>query len=373
MKITLNDRWDDINGNGDKYVELRINTAEACCVKEAPDGRRSFLEFDNGKNVYSWIGGADFPLRKLLPNEVDQIMSFVDEQFEAENSIDNKGELPMLKSGLHYDEKNCGYYYVSKNGIVYDLLTGMTIPKDGSNRKSSDTLFIMFDAISNFIQYGIFEKIDSQDEDDFYKDFDDGYFFVDFIFGYSTLSDSDGGMIADFVDDWEADNMKCVKKMQEYIRKYSAQKQSDSLLNEDINMKFVWDMNESRWNAFVDAIKHNDYDHAHWIGEFIGSCRIGDLCFDIRTWCPGEGWSGWGFELFCGGIDNGYSYSNMNEIPYPYDEAGCGDFPDGFETYSYEEFKLAAEEFFEIYIMDQNTVYDEADLIAKANEPLNVW
>lgn len=153
-------------------------------------------------------------------------------------------------------------------------------------------------------------------------------------------------------------------------------------------MKFVWEMDEENWNKFTDALDRKAFDVAYMAGEYLGCCRVGDLCFDIRAWSPG-GWSGWGFELFCGGVDMGYGYSAKeamethpeykrkydvpNELLYPYDEAGSGDFPDGFETYTLPEFQKAAEKVFEDFIEEQSMIYTEADLVDKANEELHVW
>lgn len=154
-------------------------------------------------------------------------------------------------------------------------------------------------------------------------------------------------------------------------------------------MKFVWNMEEKTWEEFANAIDRGAFDVAHMVGEYLGCCRVGDLCFDIRAWSPGEFWNGWGFELFCGGVDTGYGYSSReameknpqyktkrevpDELLYPYDEVDYGEFPDGFETYTLQEFKKAAEKVFEAFIVSKSENYDSADLIAKANEPLHVW
>lgn len=150
-------------------------------------------------------------------------------------------------------------------------------------------------------------------------------------------------------------------------------------------MNFVWDMNEKDWNKFTNAVKRNDLDLAYMEGEYLGCCRVGDLCFDIRAWHGGE-WAGWGFELFCGGVDSGYGYSSReamatgsyeskwdvpDELLYPYDEVDYGEFPNGFASYSLTEFQRKAEPIFEELIRTSN--YDGADLLAKAEEPLHVW
>ena len=154
-------------------------------------------------------------------------------------------------------------------------------------------------------------------------------------------------------------------------------------------MKFVWEMDEKKWEEFADAIDRGAFSVAYDVGEFLGHCRVGDLCFDIRAWNGGE-WSGWGFELFCGGVDTGYGESAAeamemhpeyktkwdvpDELMYPYDEVDYGQFPKGFETYSLDEFQRKAEPIFERFIYEKAEAYsDNADLMAKANEPLHVW
>lgn len=152
-------------------------------------------------------------------------------------------------------------------------------------------------------------------------------------------------------------------------------------------MKFVWEMNEEKWEKFADAIDRDAFDVAYMEGEFLGCCRTGDLCFDIRAWSGGE-WAGWGFELFCGGVDTGYGYSQREalatgkynhkwdvpeELVYPYDEVDYGEFPAGFSTYSLKEFQEKAEPIFEEFIKEKSEAYSEADLIVKANEPLHIW
>lgn len=136
-------------------------------------------------------------------------------------------------------------------------------------------------------------------------------------------------------------------------------------------MLFFWTKtNEETWKKFVDAIVEKEFDVAHMEGEYLGSCHVGDLCFDVRAWSPDESWCGWGFELFCGGVDTGYNYS---EDGYPWDEAGYGDFPDRCLHYDLSVFQKRAEEVFEKFIVEQNKEYKEADLEAKAREPLHIW
>jgi len=152
-------------------------------------------------------------------------------------------------------------------------------------------------------------------------------------------------------------------------------------------MKFVWEMNEKNWEEFANAVEREAFNVAYMAGEYLGCCRVGDLCFDIRAWNGGE-WVGWGFELFCGGVDTCYGYSSADalatgkykdkyEVPeellYPYDEVAYGEFPNAYATYTMLEFQKAAEEIFEEFIKKQSKIYNKADLIAKANEELHEW
>lgn len=91
MKIKLINRWDDVN-LGDRYVELRLGTGGACCVKDTPSGYRYILECYDGNEVYSYVGGADFPLRKLTDEEHAMVMEFVKEQFKVEKKCNRKAE-----------------------------------------------------------------------------------------------------------------------------------------------------------------------------------------------------------------------------------------------------------------------------------------
>ena len=150
-------------------------------------------------------------------------------------------------------------------------------------------------------------------------------------------------------------------------------------------LKFNWDIDKKRWEEFANALDRKAYDVAYMEGEYLGCCRVGNLCFDIRAWHGGE-WAGWGFELFCGGVDSGYGYSsreamatgkykNKHDVPdellYPYDEVDYGEFPAKFASYSLTEFQRKAEPIFEEFIRTSN--YDGADLLAKAEEPLHIW
>ena len=101
--------------------------------------------------------------------------------------------------------------------------------------------------------------------------------------------------------------------------------------------------------------------------DYHGCVRIGDLCFDLVTRSHEKGKLWLSYDLYVGGVDTGYGYSD----DYPYDYAEGGDFEDCMINLSYDDFKKTAEEHFKVFI---NTwPYNKADLVAKANKPLNIW
>ena len=97
MKLTLRDRWDDLT-TGDRYLEIKIGKAEACCVKNVPGGLTYVMFCYDGYDVYSDIGGADFPLRSLNPEEYEEVMDFAREQFAVEEELDKNEITREMKS-----------------------------------------------------------------------------------------------------------------------------------------------------------------------------------------------------------------------------------------------------------------------------------
>ena len=79
-KIKIIDQWDDIFGSGDRYMELRVDAGGACCVKQIPNG--IYIYKFEGKEVYSFVGGADYPLRNLTESEKKKVIAFAKEQFD---------------------------------------------------------------------------------------------------------------------------------------------------------------------------------------------------------------------------------------------------------------------------------------------------
>ena len=85
LKLKSSEKWDDSEGN--KYLEIRIEKADACCVKKTKAGLIYVLMCVDGNNVYSDIAGADYPLRKLTAEEYESIISFAKEEFAKDNSM----------------------------------------------------------------------------------------------------------------------------------------------------------------------------------------------------------------------------------------------------------------------------------------------
>lgn len=105
--------------------------------------------------------------------------------------------------------------------------------------------------------------------------------------------------------------------------------------------------------------------------EYVGCCRVGELCFDLVTRDLGGDELALTYDLYVGGIDTGYGYSRVEE-GYPYTEAD-GDFLiDACISYAYEDFKSFSERVFTQYI--EHSGYTESmGLIAKAKAPLHNW
>lgn len=141
-------------------------------------------------------------------------------------------------------------------------------------------------------------------------------------------------------------------------------------------MVFVWNLSEKEWKDYFNYLRECEYnvktedDFVNTIGV-IGSCNVGELCFDIRGWGDRTEHA-LGYELYVYGVDNGY-----NELldGTPYDEVGYGEFGnlDDYYAMPLDEFKVIAEERFRQFITDMNDKYSNADLVAKANADIKMF
>lgn len=134
-------------------------------------------------------------------------------------------------------------------------------------------------------------------------------------------------------------------------------------------MKFKWNLQPEF--AKYKAEQHT-YKDEEGGGEYLGSVRTGNLCFDIIDW----GNHLW-FDLYVGGVDTGYGYGTDK---YPYDYCDVASFPwyDDLTNVSGEDFKKELGEYIEEhinamegYVTDVKAI--PVNLIDKANEELKEW
>ena len=53
----------------------------------------------------------------------------------------------------------------------------------------------------------------------------------------------------------------------------------------EIRNSFVWDLTEEDWKKYPEEMLRNlDAFDCYNTAGVVGSCRIGDLCFDFRAW-----------------------------------------------------------------------------------------
>ena len=77
---------------------------------------------------------------------------------------------------------------------------------------------------------------------------------------------------------------------------------------------FVWNLNENEFENFKE--KQRTYKESNYDGGWIGNVWCGLLCFDIIDFDTFLH-----FDLYVGGVDTGYGYSDRlkDQPDYPYD------------------------------------------------------
>lgn len=123
---------------------------------------------------------------------------------------------------------------------------------------------------------------------------------------------------------------------------------------------------------YWDGFKEEDYNRTREKIEdgvadlYVGSVRIGNLCFDLVTRDYGDGIT-LDYDLYIGGVDEGYGSKNG----YPYTFGGGGNFCENCTVMNYEQFKEYAEAVLCLcidgYGIEKHRVKE------KAEEPLNRW
>lgn len=139
-------------------------------------------------------------------------------------------------------------------------------------------------------------------------------------------------------------------------------------------MKIKWYLKEDDYNKYKKhQHEYGDYDS---VGDYIGSVRVGSLCFDIINW----GNHLW-FDLYVGGVDTGYGYSDKKGYEnYPYDYADSCSFrwDENVKEITLEEFQKELSEYIEEHIEKMEGYVTDVraiavSLINKANEDLQLW
>lgn len=136
-----------------------------------------------------------------------------------------------------------------------------------------------------------------------------------------------------------------------------------------------WHINitEDSYNEMLMYVNNNVFDGY----EYHGAIRKGECCFDIcGEYGSGKIW----FDLYVGGIDDGYAYSTkIKDYPYAYiDDCSFCIEPDDmkFEKFIQTAIKRAEE----IFKIEKVTYYDKnknksitVTLSEKANADLIIW
>ena len=134
-------------------------------------------------------------------------------------------------------------------------------------------------------------------------------------------------------------------------------------------MKFKWHLQPEFERYKKDQ---RSYEQEKGSGEYVGSVRVGNLCFDIIDW----GNHLW-FDLYIGGVDTGYGYGADN-YPYDYCDAASFLWNDDLTDVTDNDFKRELEKYIEEHInTNEGYVTDvgaiPVSLIDKANEDLKEW
>jgi len=131
-----------------------------------------------------------------------------------------------------------------------------------------------------------------------------------------------------------------------------------------------------KWNLQPEFQRYKENQHTYTTesesGEYVGSVRVGNLCFDIINW----GNHLW-FDLYVGGVDTGYGYG-ADDYPYDYCDVASFAWNDDLTDISDDDFKMELEKYIEEHIYaNEGYVTDvgaiPVSLIDKANEELREW
>lgn len=144
--------------------------------------------------------------------------------------------------------------------------------------------------------------------------------------------------------------------------------------NEIMTESLYWFISRDVYDKY--RTHQHEYEDGDCDGNYIGALRIGNLCFDILNW----GNHLW-FDLYVGGVDTGYGYSEKDGYErFPYDYADSCSFRwdkdvSGTELKSFQD---ELSDYIKKFIMEKKSYTTDTkaifvDLIAKANEDLQLW
>ena len=139
-------------------------------------------------------------------------------------------------------------------------------------------------------------------------------------------------------------------------------------------MEIKWFLME---REFENYKKHQqEFSDEDGEAEYIGSARVGNLCFDILNW----GNRLW-FDLYVGGVDSGYGYSykqHYEEYPYDYADSCSFCWNKPVQDMSIDDFMKELGEYIENHIntckeykTDMKAIH--VNLVEKANEEFKFW
>lgn len=114
---------------------------------------------------------------------------------------------------------------------------------------------------------------------------------------------------------------------------------------------------------YVWSMPDSDWDNRGQVSDYIGSCRTGNLCFDIVIQWDADCNMYLTYDCYIGGIDDGYGYGRDG---YPYTYGGGGGWDSLLPGISKKEFQEMAEKRFSAFITANR-------LESKANEELRIW
>lgn len=139
-------------------------------------------------------------------------------------------------------------------------------------------------------------------------------------------------------------------------------------------MNLKWYLDEKDFEEYK-MHQHDDYGEYNE-GDYIGSVRTGNICYDILSWEK----SLW-FDLYVGGVDTGYGYSDRDgfeDYPYDFCDVYSFEWDKDLKDTSIEDFEKEVSEYIKKYISENDKYVTDmraipVNILEKANEELCLW